>query len=129
MAMVYTSRPYRRGSGAVETRVAGWPATGGVGTGDTRAARAAAAKLSEEAGDALATNTGRSSLAPPATINPGTCSPAGPAPPCPPSGLSLGPAEKAAAREPGGLGGSASLTGSNPTMARAACVLTESVPG
>src|ERR1035438_5281905 len=129
MAMVYTARPYRRGSGALETRMAAWPAEGLNGTGEPCAARAAAARLSGDVGDALATNTGRSAFPPPSTVNPGTSSAAASAPPWPPAGLSLGPAEKAAEREPGAVGTAASLTGSSPTMASAACALPELAAG
>src|SRR5450759_4323012 len=121
LAMAYTTLPANRGSGASATR----GARGSTGTFGAAAIdmRAAANRFSLEVGEKCAIRVGCVSLAPPLTTRPGTFSRATRLSPVPPSARASGPAEKPAAREPGGAGTSVVFAGFSPTIASVASAL------
>src|SRR5262245_45291482 len=121
IAMVYIARPSMRRSGAFVTRVAaGWsPDSGAIFGAD----RIAAARFSRAVGDEFNAISGRVSFfSPPRTSRPGTTSVPevllGLGTDAAPVGSGFGPAEKFAARDPGGGAKSGFSTGCNPAMAR-----------
>src|ERR1035437_15718 len=88
----------------------------------------AAIRFSFEVGEKFATRVGCVSLTPPFTTSPGTFSSAALLAPVPPSARGWGPAEKPAAREPGGAGISVVFAGFSPTIASDASAVAPGTP-
>src|ERR1017187_5476210 len=114
IAIVYTTRPANRGSGAGAYAPRSPSGIFGAAPLETRAD---ASRFSREVGENVATMVGCASLAPLLTTRPGTLTSANFLAPVSPSARGSGPAEKPAARAGGGAGTTAVLAGFSPTIA------------